>query len=114
MSLDFFLCKIPIPYDESYVYDACNVLVKSYSIFVVAATRGIVLVKSATGLPRGGEVEVMAAQSMSMPGIFLGGGGAALQKVDLQTPYKNQFLTHLVIKSLHPFDRLGPGLKVRF
>ena len=44
MSLDFFPCtKIPIPYDALYVYDACNVLVKSYSKSVVATTHGIVL-----------------------------------------------------------------------
>ena len=48
MSLNFFPCKIPIPYDASYVYDACNVLVKSYSKSILAATRGIVLVKSTT------------------------------------------------------------------
>ena len=36
MSLNFFPCKIPIPYDASYVYDACNVLVKSYSKSIVA------------------------------------------------------------------------------
>ena len=35
MSLDFFPCKIPIPYDALYVYDACNVLVKYYSKSVV-------------------------------------------------------------------------------
>ena len=46
MSLDFFPCKIPIPYDVSYVYDVCNVLVKSYSKSIVATTHGIVLVKS--------------------------------------------------------------------
>ena len=33
----------------TYVYDACNVLVKSYSKSILAATRGIVLVKSTTG-----------------------------------------------------------------
>ena len=49
MSLNFFPCKIPIPYDASYVYDACNVLVKSYSKSVVATTHGIVLVKSSNG-----------------------------------------------------------------
>ena len=49
MSLDFFPCKNPIPYDASYVYDACSLLVKSYSKSVVAKTRGIVLVKSACG-----------------------------------------------------------------
>ena len=49
MSLDFFPCKIPIPYDASYVYDACNVLVKSYSKSIVATMHGIVLVKSTTG-----------------------------------------------------------------
>ena len=43
----FSPCKIPIPYDASYVYDACNVLVKSYSKSVVVTTHGIVLVKSA-------------------------------------------------------------------
>ena len=48
MSLDFFPCKIPIPYDASYVYDACNVLVKSYSKSIVATMHGIVLVKSTT------------------------------------------------------------------
>ena len=46
MCLDFFPCKTPIPYDASYVYDACNVLVKSYSKSIVATTHGIVLVKS--------------------------------------------------------------------
>ena len=46
MSLDFFPCKIPISYDASYIYDACNVLVKSYSKSVVATTHGFVLVKS--------------------------------------------------------------------
>ena len=50
MSLDFFPCKTPIPYDASYVYDACNVLMKSYSKSIVATTHGIVLVKSTTGL----------------------------------------------------------------
>ena len=50
MSLDFFPCKIPILYDTSYVYDACNVLVKSYSKSVVATTYGIVLVKSSPGI----------------------------------------------------------------
>ena len=51
MSLNFFLCKIPIPSDASYVYDACNVLVKSYSkSCIVTTTHGIVLVKSTTGL----------------------------------------------------------------
>ena len=50
MSLDFFPCKIPMPYDTSYIYDACNVLVKSYSKSVVTTTHGIVLVKSSTGL----------------------------------------------------------------
>ena len=44
MSLDFFPCKIPIPYDASYIYDACNVLVKSYSKSVIAMMHGIVLV----------------------------------------------------------------------
>ena len=44
MSLDFFLCKIPIPYDALYVYDAWSVLVKSYSKSIVATTHGIVLV----------------------------------------------------------------------
>ena len=51
MSLDFFQCKIPIPYDASYVYNECNVLVKSYSKSVVVATHGIVLVKSTTDSP---------------------------------------------------------------
>ena len=46
MSLDFIPCKIPIPYDASYIYDACNVLVKSYSKSIVATTHDIVLVKS--------------------------------------------------------------------
>ena len=50
MSLDFFPCKTPIPYDASYVYDAWNVLVKSYSKSIVATTHGIVLVKSTTGI----------------------------------------------------------------
>ena len=50
MSLDFFPRKIPTPYDASYVYDARNVLVKSYSKSVVATTHGIVLVKSSPGL----------------------------------------------------------------
>ena len=49
MSLNFCPCKIPIPYDASYVYDACNVLVKSYSKSIVATTHCIVLVKSTTG-----------------------------------------------------------------
>ena len=49
MSLDFFPCKIPIPYDASYIYDACNVLVKSYSKSLVATMHVIVLVKSTTG-----------------------------------------------------------------
>ena len=31
MSFFFFPCKIPIPYDASYVYDAWSVFVKSYS-----------------------------------------------------------------------------------
>ena len=44
MSLEFFPCKIPIPYDASYVYDAWSVLVKSYSKSIVATTHGIVLV----------------------------------------------------------------------
>ena len=42
MSLDFFPCKIPIPYNASYVNDAYNV----YSKSIVATTHGIVLVKS--------------------------------------------------------------------
>ena len=49
MSLDLFPCKIPIPYNASYVYDARNVLMKSYSKSIVAATHGIVLVKSSPG-----------------------------------------------------------------
>ena len=49
MSLDFFPCKVPISYDASYVCDACNVLVKSYSKSILAATHSIVLVKSSTG-----------------------------------------------------------------
>ena len=48
MSLDFIPYKIPIPYDASYVYDVCNVLLKSYSKSIVATTHGIVLVKSST------------------------------------------------------------------
>ena len=48
--LDFFPCKIPIPYVASYIYDARSVLVKSYSKFIVATMHGIVLVKSTTGL----------------------------------------------------------------
>ena len=52
MSLDFFPCEIPIPYDALYVYNACNVLLKSYSKSVVATTHGIVLVKSAPELYR--------------------------------------------------------------
>ena len=50
MSLNFCPCKIPIPYDASYVYDACNVLVKSYSKSIVATTHCIVLVKSTTDI----------------------------------------------------------------
>ena len=50
MSLNFCPCKIPIPYDASHVYDACNVLVKSYSKSIVATTHCIVLVKSTTDL----------------------------------------------------------------
>ena len=38
-----------MPYDASYVYDACNVLVKSNSKSIVATTHCIVLVKSTTG-----------------------------------------------------------------
>ena len=34
----FFPCKIPIPYDALYAYDACNVLVKSYSKSIIATT----------------------------------------------------------------------------
>ena len=40
---------MPIPYDASYIYDACNVLVKSYSKSIVATMHDIVLVKSTTG-----------------------------------------------------------------
>ena len=48
MSLDFFPCKITILYDALYVYDACNVLVKSYSKSVKAKMHGIVLVELTT------------------------------------------------------------------
>ena len=56
LSFNFFTCKISIPYDASYVYDACNVLVKSYSKSIIATTYGIVLVTSSPDVTGQGQV----------------------------------------------------------
>ena len=72
MSLDFFPCKIPILYDASYVYDACNVLVKSYSKSIVATTHGIVLVKSTTGrLYVGLNKDDISFENIGLPFFYL-------------------------------------------